>query len=110
MTRFLADGKGVDAGFTAHPSAVVATEYQNITKPLSIAFGGMFFSFPILPMPVFCLQFLVRAILTFWKQNSMQPTPQPNEQQPKQFSKAKMPPIKLPSTHKPNMVSLYEQI
>ncbi|CAG8976670.1 hypothetical protein HYALB_00012062 [Hymenoscyphus albidus] len=41
VTRFLAEGKGLDAGFTAHPSSVVAAEYEGITKPLSIAYGQL---------------------------------------------------------------------
>ncbi|KAL3426366.1 dienelactone hydrolase [Phlyctema vagabunda] len=41
VARFLAPGKGLDAGFTAHPSSVVAAEWQGISKPLSIAFGAL---------------------------------------------------------------------
>ncbi|KAF4636134.1 hypothetical protein G7Y89_g1955 [Cudoniella acicularis] len=39
VVRFLASGKGLDAGFTAHPGGVVAAEWQGIASPLSIAFG-----------------------------------------------------------------------
>ncbi len=42
VARFLAEGKGLDAGFTAHPSGVVAEEWQGIAAPLSIAFGRKF--------------------------------------------------------------------
>jgi dienelactone hydrolase len=35
--RFLADGKGADAGFTAHPSLLQDDEVLAITKPVSIA-------------------------------------------------------------------------
>jgi len=41
VTRFLAPGKGLDAGFTAHPSAVVPEEYEGVAGPLSIAFGEL---------------------------------------------------------------------
>ncbi|KAH8676450.1 Alpha/Beta hydrolase protein [Tricladium varicosporioides] len=41
VARFLALGKGIDAGFTAHPSAVEAAEWQGIAGPLSIAFGDL---------------------------------------------------------------------
>ncbi|KAL5314397.1 hypothetical protein ACEPPN_018823 [Leptodophora sp. 'Broadleaf-Isolate-01'] len=41
VARFLAPGKGLDAGFTAHPSGVVAEEWQGIAAPLSIAFGEL---------------------------------------------------------------------
>ena len=40
VTRYLAPGKGLNAGFTAHPSNVQAAEYQAVANPLSIAFGG----------------------------------------------------------------------
>lgn len=41
VARFLAEGKGLDAGFTAHPSAVLAEEWGGIVKPISIAFGEL---------------------------------------------------------------------
>lgn len=41
VARFLAPGKGLDAGFTAHPSGVVAEEWAAIAAPLSIAFGEL---------------------------------------------------------------------
>lgn len=41
VARFLAEGKGLDAGFTAHPSAVLAEEWGGITKPISVAFGEL---------------------------------------------------------------------
>ncbi|KAJ5047072.1 uncharacterized protein L3040_002915 [Drepanopeziza brunnea f. sp. 'multigermtubi'] len=41
VARFLAQGRGLDAGFTAHPSNVVATEWEGIAAPLSIAFGEL---------------------------------------------------------------------
>lgn len=37
VIRFLASGKGVDAGFVAHPSFVTTEEVELITGPLSIA-------------------------------------------------------------------------
>lgn len=40
VARFLAAGKGLDAGFTAHPSRVEITEWDAISNPLSIAYGG----------------------------------------------------------------------
>ncbi|CZT42050.1 related to dienelactone hydrolase family protein [Rhynchosporium secalis] len=41
VARFLAPGKGLDAGFTAHPSNVVADEWKGVAGPLSIAFGEL---------------------------------------------------------------------
>ena len=41
MARFLTPGKGLDAGFTAHPSGVVPSEWEGIAYPLSIAFGEL---------------------------------------------------------------------
>jgi dienelactone hydrolase len=38
--RFLREGKGVDAGFTAHPSMLDANDVENITGPLSIGAAG----------------------------------------------------------------------
>lgn len=40
IVRFLAAGKGLEAGFTAHPAGVVAEEWEAISAPLSIGFGG----------------------------------------------------------------------
>jgi dienelactone hydrolase len=41
VARYLAEGKGVDAGFTAHPSNVQAEEWDAIASPISIAFGDL---------------------------------------------------------------------
>jgi len=41
VARFLAPGKGLDAGFTAHPSAVLAEEWGAVAAPISIAFGEL---------------------------------------------------------------------
>lgn len=41
IVRFLAAGKGLGAGFTAHPAGVVAEEWQAIAAPLSIGFAGI---------------------------------------------------------------------
>jgi dienelactone hydrolase len=41
VPRFLAQGKGIDVGFIAHPSSLEATEIQGIAGPISIAAGGM---------------------------------------------------------------------
>jgi dienelactone hydrolase len=40
VARFLAKGKGVDVGFTAHPSFVDEAELRGMTGPLSIAAAG----------------------------------------------------------------------
>jgi dienelactone hydrolase len=40
VARFLASGKGLDAGFTAHPSGVELREWEAVGNPLSIAYGG----------------------------------------------------------------------
>jgi len=37
VVRFLGEGRGVDAGFIAHPSLVEASEVKEIVNPLSIA-------------------------------------------------------------------------
>ena len=42
--RLLAPGKGVDAGFSAHPSLLENGEILAITKPISVAAAGGFFS------------------------------------------------------------------
>ncbi|KAI5366263.1 Putative dienelactone hydrolase, alpha/Beta hydrolase [Septoria linicola] len=41
VARFLAEGKGLDAGFTAHPSNTLANEWESIAAPISIAFGEL---------------------------------------------------------------------
>ncbi|QDS72908.1 hypothetical protein FKW77_007833 [Venturia effusa] len=41
VARFLAMGKGLDAGFTAHPSSVELTEWNAVSSPLSIAYGDL---------------------------------------------------------------------
>ena len=40
VARFLAKGKGVDVGYTAHPSFVDEEEIKGMTGPLSIAAAG----------------------------------------------------------------------
>ena len=40
VIRFLAEGKGLDAGFVAHPSLVKPEELEAIKGPLSIAAAG----------------------------------------------------------------------
>jgi len=40
VMRFLAKGKGIDAGFAAHPSLVQANEFEEIDGPLSLAIAG----------------------------------------------------------------------
>lgn len=37
VCRFMAEGKGIDVGYTAHPSFVDAEELKGVTGPLSIA-------------------------------------------------------------------------
>jgi dienelactone hydrolase len=39
VARFLAAGKGVDAGFTAHPSNLETAELQAIAGPISFAYA-----------------------------------------------------------------------
>ncbi|TID27719.1 dienelactone hydrolase family protein [Venturia nashicola] len=41
IARFLAAGKGLDAGFTAHPSSVELAEWDAVSNPLSIAYGEL---------------------------------------------------------------------
>jgi dienelactone hydrolase len=40
VARFLAKGKGVDAGFMAHPSAMEKDEIEAVSTPLSIGAAG----------------------------------------------------------------------
>ncbi len=40
--RMLAAGKGVDAGFAAHPSLLEDSEIMAITHPMSVAAAGKF--------------------------------------------------------------------
>jgi dienelactone hydrolase len=42
VARFLAPGKGLDAGFTAHPSGVEVEEWEAVSSPISIAYGGKY--------------------------------------------------------------------
>lgn len=42
VVRGLREGGGVDAGFIAHPSLVVADELKQIKGPLSLAAAGTF--------------------------------------------------------------------
>lgn len=41
VARYLAEGKGIDAGFAAHPSNTQAEEWEAIASPISIAFGDL---------------------------------------------------------------------
>ncbi|EME79812.1 uncharacterized protein MYCFIDRAFT_167590 [Pseudocercospora fijiensis CIRAD86] len=41
VARFLAEGRGLDAGFTAHPSATTEEEWGAVAGPISIAFGAL---------------------------------------------------------------------
>lgn len=41
VARYLAAGKGVDVGFTAHPSSTLASEWTAVAGPISIAFGDL---------------------------------------------------------------------
>lgn len=40
VTRFLAEGKGIDIGFVAHPTFVSNAEFAAIVNPISIAGSG----------------------------------------------------------------------
>lgn len=40
VCRFMAAGKGIDAGFIAHPSATSGEEVKGVTGALSIAAAG----------------------------------------------------------------------
>lgn len=44
VARFLAKGKGVDVGYTAHPSFVDEEEIKGMTGPFSVAAAGKLFS------------------------------------------------------------------
>jgi dienelactone hydrolase len=39
VARFLADGKGIDAGFIGHPSGLFEDELQAVSSPVSIAYA-----------------------------------------------------------------------
>ncbi|KAL5394891.1 hypothetical protein PMIN06_002336 [Paraphaeosphaeria minitans] len=41
VPRFLAEGKGIDVGFIAHPSGLEAAEVQGINGPITIAAGEL---------------------------------------------------------------------
>jgi len=41
VARYLAEGKGIDAGFAAHPSNTQAEEWDAVASPISIAFGDL---------------------------------------------------------------------
>lgn len=41
VARYLAEGKGIEAGFAAHPSNTQADEWEAIVSPISIAFGAL---------------------------------------------------------------------
>ncbi|KAL5372825.1 hypothetical protein DPSP01_013195 [Paraphaeosphaeria sporulosa] len=41
VPRFLAEGKGIDVGFIAHPSGLEAAEIQGINGPINIAAGEL---------------------------------------------------------------------
>ncbi|RII13554.1 hypothetical protein CUC08_Gglean004324 [Alternaria sp. MG1] len=47
VARFLAEGKGVDLGFTAHPSVLSNAEIAQIVNPISIAAGELDATFNI---------------------------------------------------------------
>lgn len=40
VARFLATGKGLDAGFVAHPTATTTEEFQAVAGPFSIGAAG----------------------------------------------------------------------
>jgi NADH:ubiquinone oxidoreductase subunit 5 (subunit L)/multisubunit Na+/H+ antiporter MnhA subunit len=83
LVRFLASGKGLDAGFTAHPAGVEAAEWQAISAPLSIAFGGSYFS-----RPLYLRLSKWNKMLIEW-QNWMHQITQHNDPQQKLYSKAR---------------------
>ena len=41
VPRFLAEGKGIDVGFIAHPSGLESSEIEGIAGPISIAAGEL---------------------------------------------------------------------
>jgi len=45
VVRFLAKGKGLDAGFAAHPSMLSTAEIEEAVQPLSFALAGEFLGF-----------------------------------------------------------------
>jgi dienelactone hydrolase len=42
VCRYMAKGKGIDAGYIAHPSATSGDEVKGVAGPLSIAAAGSF--------------------------------------------------------------------
>jgi dienelactone hydrolase len=42
VLRFLATGKGLDAGFAAHPSMVTTEDIEGVARPVSFALAGEF--------------------------------------------------------------------
>lgn len=47
VVRFMANGKGIDLGFVAHPANMTDEEVQAIAEPTSIAAGGRTLSIPL---------------------------------------------------------------
>lgn len=41
VAQLLVEGSFVSAGFTAHPSGVEVEQWQNVTKPISVAYGAL---------------------------------------------------------------------
>jgi len=41
VAQLLANGSFVSAGFTAHPSGVELEQWQNVSKPISVAYGAL---------------------------------------------------------------------
>lgn len=56
VCRFMASGKGIDAGFFAHPTAVTPEDVKGVAGPLSIAAAGKS-----------CLSVLVRYSNKIWQ-------------------------------------------
>jgi dienelactone hydrolase len=44
VARFLVEGKGVDAGFSAHPTNLQMAEIEAVTLPFTLAAAGEFYS------------------------------------------------------------------
>jgi dienelactone hydrolase len=47
VVRFLGKGKGLDAGFAAHPSMVQSSEFEEVDGPLSLALAGELIRFSL---------------------------------------------------------------
>jgi hypothetical protein len=113
VIRFLAEGKGVDAGFIAHPSFVYSEELEASKKPLSIAAAGKLlflliqFSSSYSSSSIFFMYKGPREQpLTNITQKRIKSSLRPSVTNQRKFYKSSEIPTKLSFTAQPSTVSL----